>query len=95
MKYGYPLIILVCIILLAGCNIVPSRSSMYRAAGEEFGHKPEHCSVMIAPYWLTGAEEGWPVEVVNLDNSSTYDANWESHHIIHQREDGRWEIIWD
>ena len=82
------------LILAAGCSTVPSRSAMYRAAGEAFGQRAEAYTVMIDPYWLTGAEQGFPVEVVALDEASTFNARWDDRHVIRQRSDGRWEIVW-
>ncbi len=81
--------------ILSGCNLVPSRSSMYRAAREAEGARREQYTVMIAPYWLTGAKEGIPVEVVDLDRAETFGADWDSWRLIRQRSDGRWEIIRD
>jgi len=88
-------IALIALGISSGCNLTPSRSSMYRAAREAEGARREQYTVMIAPYWLTGAKEGLPVEVVDLDRAQTFGADWDSRRLIRQRSDGRWEIIRD
>ncbi|HOO78003.1 MAG TPA: hypothetical protein PLZ73_08955 [bacterium] len=94
MKAIVPATALAALLAAAGCNTVPSRSEMYRAAGAALGERAEQHSVMFCPYYLTGAEQGWPVEVITLADYKTYDPHYDSHRIIRMREDGLWEIVW-